>query len=269
MARRLSVTALVALAFAGARPAAGDVLPRGYQPVHVRVRMDWGSLSGRLSRPVVPRDDDTWESLAAREAGDLRWAPTIRAMTGRDTAPAGPTLPAWLPPRGLPFGPQAAWWSAYVDSSKFGRDSDVSRTGFDRVDPGPGEIPVFSTVTFCVRRHVGSVSPESEAAWKRVSAKDVIANPKAAGVAIAPSFEVPTQTEERSRLRRVVQSRRVESVNETELRLRLLEEKRFDAEGAPLSAGGMSSSAWIPAFLGAGLLVLVAALRRRRAPAAA
>lgn len=269
MTRRLLIAACVTLALVGVSPVAGDILPDGHEELFVGVRMDWGSLSGRLSRPVVPRSDDTWETLAVREAGDARWAPTIRAMTGRDTPGAGSALPAWLPPKDLAFDPQATWWSAYVDSSKFGRDSDISRTGFDRVDPGEAAIPVFGTVTFAVRRHVGPLSKEGEAASTRFRAKDVIAKPKAAGFAVAPSFEVPMSVKRGSRLRRVEQSWRVESVTEEGLRLLLLEEKRFDSAGRLLAGGVTSSGPWIAALLGVALVVLVAVFARRPTPSPA
>jgi hypothetical protein len=269
MTRRIRIAAWIALSFAAASPVAGDILPHGSVSLVVRVRMEWGPLADRLTRPVVPRTDDTWETLATREAGDVRWAQTIRAMTGRDTPAAGPVHPAWLPPRGLEFGPQAGWWSAYVDSAKFGRDSDISRTEFHRVDPGATEIPVFGTVTFAVRRHLGPLTEKDRVPSTGVSAKQVIANPKAAGFVVAPSFEVPMSVEKGNRLRRIEQSWRVETADEENLRLKLGEEKRFDAEGVLLAALATPSGAWIAALVGAGILLLVSlfARRRSRAPA--
>jgi hypothetical protein len=65
MTRRILIATGITLAFAGANPVAGDILPYGHEAIIVRVRMDWGPIAGRLSRPVVPRNDDTWETLVA------------------------------------------------------------------------------------------------------------------------------------------------------------------------------------------------------------
>lgn len=257
MRRPILIAAAAALAFVGgAKPVAADMLPDGHRSLDVRVRMDWGPLAGHLSRPVVPRADDSWESLAKREAGDARWAPTIRAMTGRD-APATGDAPAWLPPRDLAFGPKATWWSAYVDSSKYGRESDISRTGFDRVDPA-ASTRVFGTVTFAVRRHGG---PE-DAARVLAAPQDIVARPKAAGFAVASSFSVPMSVERDAALRRIEQSWRVESADEESLRLALVSEARFDAEGRPL-ADGFSLGMPIAVVLGAAAVLVAAVLARR------
>lgn len=276
MSRSLALRVVVgsALAFGiAARAATADVPAPGTAPVRATATIEWGPLAGRLARPVAARDDDTWEALAAREVGDAAWAPTVRALNGGGERPtAGPS--AWVPPRGAASGGMpdgtAAWYVAFLDASKFGRDSDVSTTGLRPLDPSAKDVPVFGTVTVALLPQRTLDDATRAATLPRTPKKEVFATKGPAALVVAAPFEVATSVPEASPVRRTAHTWRCEGVEGTELKLVQASVASFDVQDRPLGAAdvagaGLRTEVW--AGLAAIVLlcgVMLAVARRRR-----
>ncbi len=274
--RSLLLTLGATLSAVGGGPAANADIPApGTTSVRATVEIDWGPLAGRLARPVVAKDDDTWATLATREAGDARWAPVVKDLNGGGETPT-PSAQVWVPPRALAPDGNAAWYSAFLDSSKYGGDSDVSRTGFRRIDPeGKAAIGVFGTVTVALVAHVRPEDAARSAALGRASVgKAITARGDDALIVAAPVF-VSTSVPEASRVRRVVHRWRCAGVEGNTLRLVQDAVVSYDADDRPLSASeaagsGLRPEVWagLTAIVVLSVVMLVAVRRRRRAMSA-
>lgn len=257
------------------RAAVADVPVAGTAPVRATATIEWGPLAGRLARPVVARDDDTWEALAAREVGDAAWAPTVRALNGGGERPvAGPS--AWVPPRGAAVGGEpdgrTTWYVAFLDASKFGRDADVSTTGLRRLDPAARDVPVFGTVTVALLPQRTVEDATRAASLPRTPKREVFAAKGPAALVVAAPFEVATSVPETSPVRRTAHVWRCEGVEGTELRLVQARVTSFDADGRELSASDLPGPglrtevlAGLAAVTVLCVLLLLRARRRRRA----
>lgn len=253
------------------RDAGADLLAPGQVSVRTTLDVDWGPLAGRLARPTTATPDDTWATLATREAGDARWAPTVRDLNGGGERPpaSGAT---WVPPREVPFGGDVAWYSAYVDSAKFGLDSDVSRTGFVRLDPAARATAVFGTVTLALLRHAAPGDAARAAALPRQSPREELASRGEGALVRAAPFVVASSVPEASPVRRVAWTWRCTGVTGTTLDLVRVAETSYDAADRPLSAAEAAAGGLRPEWL-AGVaavvvlsLVMLALARRRRRP---
>ncbi len=277
LALRVVVRSLLAVGVASGTSRA-DVPAHGTAPVRATATIEWGPLAGRLARPVAARDDDTWEALAAREVGDAAWAPTVRALNGGGERPAaGPS--AWVPPRGVPVAGApdgtATWYVAFLDASRFGRDSDVSTTGLRPLDPSAKDVAVFGTVTVALLPQRTLDDAARAASLPRAPKKDVFAAKGPAALLVAAPFEVATSVPEASPVRRMAHAWRCEGVEGTELKLVQASVASFDAQDRPLSAAevagaGLRTEAW--AGIAAVVLlcgVMLAVARRRRGAARA
>jgi hypothetical protein len=171
----------------------------------------------------------------------------------------------------VPFGPDAVWYSAYLDSSKFGAESDVSRTGFQRLDPGATSSRVFGTVTVVLVRHAKPEDAARAAALPRTRPREALAARGDEALAVAPPILVETTVPESSPVRRTVQRWRCTGVEGTALRLSLLGTTSYDASGRPLSPaeaapGGLRPEwvAGVAAIVALSVVMLAVARRRRR-----
>lgn len=274
LALRLVVGSVLALA-ATARSVSADVPAPGTVPVKATATIEWGPLASRLARPVVARADDTWETVATREAGDAAWAPTVRALNGGGERPAA-DAPVWVPPRGAPVGGAtdgtAAWYVAFLDASKFGRDSDVSTTGLRPLDPAAKDLAVFGAVTVALLPQRTLDDAARAASLPRARKQDVFAAKGADALVVAAPFEVATSVPEASPVRRMAHTWRCEGVDGTELKLVQHGVASFDAQDRPLAAGdlagaGLRTEVWagLAAITVLCLVMLAAARRRRRA----
>jgi hypothetical protein len=167
-------------------------------------------------------------------------------------------------------GSDAPWYSAYVDCAKFGRESDVSRTGFRRIDPAAPVTGLFGTVTLALLRHA---TPEDAALSHQVTrsaATDVLAGRTAKGLVASDSWQVTSTVPESSLVRQIEQFWKLDDVSAVQLRLTMLREVRSGGPGPSLPRPDTSDRwdrARSIAIVLAGILVLVAAVwwRRRRA----
>ncbi len=272
LALRVVIGSVLALGVASGTSRA-DIPAPGTAPVRATATIEWGPLAGRLARPVAARADDTWEALAVREVGDAAWAPTVRALNGGGERPtAGPS--AWVPPRGVPVGGApdgtTAWYVAFLDASKFGRDSDISTTGLRPLDPSAKDLPVFGTVTVALLPQRTLDDATRAATLPRTPKKEVFAAKGPAALLVAAPFEVPTSVPEASPVRRTAHTWRCEGLEGTELKLVQGGVASFDGEGRPLTAAeaagpGLRTEVW--AGIAAIVLlcgVMLALARRRR-----
>ncbi|MFO0934295.1 MAG: hypothetical protein U1E39_16535 [Planctomycetota bacterium] len=276
MARSLALRVVVGSVLAlGVAPATSraDVPAPGTAPVQATATIEWGPLAGRLARPVAARDDDTWEALAAREVGDAAWAPTVRALNGGGERPTpGPST--WVPPRGAPVGGASdattAWYVAFLDASKFGRDSDVSTTGLRPLDPSAKDVPVFGSVTVALLPQRSLDDAARAAALPRARKKEVFATKGPAALVVAAPFEVATSVAEASPVRRTAHTWRCEGVEGPELKLVQVGVASFDGGGRALDAAeaagpGLRTEVWAGlAAIAVLCVVMLAAARRRR-----
>jgi hypothetical protein len=262
--RGLALAIAAGLLAASAR---ADIVAPGRRSIAHTVRIAWGPLEGRLARPATVSAGDTWETVASREAADVRWAPTIRAMNGGAEAPPA-QAPVWVPPRGRAFDAAGVWYSAYVDASKFGPASDVSRTGFRRLDPGASATPVFGTVTVLLLPHAGADDAARSAAIPTRSAKEVFAARAAEGLVVAPSFEVEGTVPDASPVHRVETAWRCEGVAQGALRLVEAGVVRRRADGSEVSAAEAAvaglATEWIAGAAAVVVLSVLALLLVRR-----
>lgn len=230
--------ALLATLGAHAPRARADIPSPGTASVRNEVRFEWGPLEGRVARPVRAAAGDTWETLATREAASVAWAPTIRALNGGGDAPKAEAT-TWVPPKALALDAKAPLFAAFLDSAKFGRNSDVSRTGLVRLDPGEGTHNVFGAVTLAL---VSIRSPEDAATaasmGTRRNAKETILTPPP-GVRIVELGDAVTSVAAGAPLRRVVSTWRCASAGDDGgFSFTLAREERFDAAGAVIGGGG-------------------------------
>ena len=272
----VSALGLLAAMAAAPRPSAADILPMGQAGVAVTAEFDWGPLAKRLARPATAKADDTWETLATREAGDVRWAPTVKALNGGSERPVTTEGATWLPPREVAFGSDVVWYSAFIDSSKFGIDSDVSRTGFVRLDPAAASVRVFGTVSVALVKHATIDDAALAAALSHKKVRDALKAGGDKALVLAAPFEVTDSVPERSPVRSIVQRWRCKGVEGTNLELTLVSEESRNASGRALSAGeaamGALRTEWIAGLLAVivlsvGMLALTRRRRRRAQPA--
>jgi len=264
-----AVTALV-----GRGPAAtADIPAPGTTSVRATVEIDWGPLAGRLARPVAATGNDTWETLATREAGDVRWATVVKDLNGGGERPT-PSAQVWVPPRDLAPGGDATWYSAFLDSSKFGSDSDVSRTGLRRIDPAAKALPVFGSVTVALLRHATPADAARAAALP--SPQEALAARGDEALVVAAPVWVVTSVRDASPVRRVAYRWRCAGVEGHVLRLVPERETAYDADDRPLSASeaagsGLRPEAWagLVAIAVLSIVMLVGVRRWRRGAAGA
>ncbi|MBL9086882.1 MAG: hypothetical protein JNM10_07035 [Planctomycetia bacterium] len=273
---RIAVGAVLACGVA-ARTTRADVAVPGTAPVRATATIEWGPLAARLARPVVARADDTWEAVATREAGDAAWAPTVRALNGGGERPAADAR-VFVPPRGAPAGGAtdgtAAWYVAFLDASKYGRDSDVSTTGLRPLDPAARDLSVFGMVTVALLPQRTLDDATRAAALPRARKKEVFAAKGADALVVAAPFEVATSVPEASPVRRIAHTWRCEGIDGTELKLVQASVASFDAQDRLLTAtdlagAGLRTEVWagLAAITVLCVVMLAAARRRRRAAA--
>lgn len=228
----------IAAALAGPSPAGADIPSPGTAPVRAAVRFEWGPLEGRIARPVTASADDTWETIAARETASVAWAPTIRALNGGGETPntAGST---WVPPKALAFGAKEPFFAAFLDSAKHGRTTDVSRTGFQRLDPARASHDVFGEVTLALLAIHGPEEAAAAAALPRRRAS-VTLRDRPGGERIVELGRAVDSVPEGEAVRRVERTWRCDSVSSDgpAVSFTLAREARFDAQGALLSGSG-------------------------------
>ncbi len=270
---RIAASFLVSLASAtiGALDVHADLIVGGSVGVSNEVRFDWGPLAGQMARSATALAGETWEAFASRESGDARWAPIVRAMNGGGKTPNTGEGRTWVPPRNRAYDAASRWFSVFVDSSKFGGDSDVSRTGFDRVDPAAEKVAVFGHVTVVALEHATTDDAARSFAIPRAKARDLLARRTAPALLIAPAHEVAGSVTESSKVRRVEHAWRVEMPTTDTLQLVTGAIRTFDASGHEITGIVIeqiirdgNSVPWLA--LAGGLLValvVVASLLRR------
>jgi hypothetical protein len=260
--------ALLTLLVGGSARARADVASPGTVPVRNEVRFEWGPLEGRIARPVKAVAGDTWEALATREAASVAWAPTIRALNGGGEAPKQ-GVETWVPPRTLAFGAEEPLFAAFLDSAKFGRSNDVSRSGFQALDPGRATHDVFGEVTLALQPVRDLESAAAAAALPRRRASETM-RARPAGVLAVELGRSIDSVSQGAPLRRVLTTWRCESLaGGAGPSFARVGEERFDGQGVPL--GGSGETPILVTYLGvvtAALLVLGLVgfvLARRRA----
>ena len=265
LARRL----LAALLFVSLMPPAGgrarvtaDIGPDPGSGLSVsnELRVEWGPLTGQMARPATAGPGETWESFAVREAGDARWAPIIRAMNGGGEKPDAGAGRTWVPPRDRAFDGSSRWFSVYVDSSKFGPDSDISRSGFDRVDPDVAAIHVFGTVTLIALEHAAIEDAARSFAITQAKPRDVLARRIAPRLLVTSSPDLEGAAPAYSPARHVEHTWRVEELTADSWRVSMFRMEQIFRDGG--------SVGWPAVFIGLVLAVVFAVLviRRMRAP---
>ncbi len=249
------VVATLATIVGGTARARADIPSPGTSAVRNEVRFDWGPLEGRIARPVTASAGDTWDAIATRETASAAWAPTIRALNGGGDAPkaGGET---WVPPKSLASGAKEPFFAAFLDSAKFGRGNDVSRTGFRALDPGRASHEVFGEVTLALVPVRDLESAASAAALPRRSASETIRQ-RPSGVLVVELGNAVGSVASGAPLRRVVSTWRCESIaGDAGVSFSRVGEERFDAQGAPLGGSGETPTTVSYGFIAGGVVVL-------------
>jgi hypothetical protein len=266
--RAVALAGAIAAGLVGLSTSAGADIPSpGMTSVRNEVSLEWGPLEGRIARPVAANAGDTWDALATRETASAAWAPTIRALNGGGDAPraGGET---WVPPRALAFGAKNAFFAAFLDSARFSRGNDVSRTGFRALDPGRASHEVFGEVTLALVPVRDLEGAAAAAALPSRRASETIRE-RPSGVLVVELGHVIGSVASGAPLRRIVATWRCESLaGDAGVSFSRVSEERFDAQGAPIGGSGETPTAVSYGFIAGGtviLALLALLLVRRRA----